>query len=376
VEHLVARDASAALEEFDAAQDGGVEVGQFLDQLVGYFRDVMMSCVGCSADQVLYALPSQADELVRFGQELGIHTVLAILQILDQTAARLRLSVHGRTLVEMALVRICNLEDLEDLAAVLSSLQQGTPPSSASTVGSISLRRQRQSAETEAGNPSVSTRSAGQPANAAIDKTAAQVEEVTASLAEQVAAKTAEAASGNTTLAPAGSGNASARSTSTNAATASSGAQLRPESSPQECVFLTEMTMEDRRELWNKVTAEVGGLAAGFSAMTHGIEIVGNAGLVVQFESTAAIAKEQCEQPETHQQLERVVSRFCGADITLRFELTRAPQADPENGVNPSRPNRRQLHAEVAEQPFVKKALNIFNVQPGQFRYVPPNPES
>ena len=98
--------------------------------------------------------------------------------------------------------------------------------------------------------------------------------------------------------------------------------------------------------------------------------------LVVQFESGAAIAKDQCEQPETHQQLERVASRFCGADITLRFELADAPQAAPENATNPSRPNRRQLHAEVAERPFVKKALNLFDVQPGQFRYVPPNRES
>jgi DNA polymerase-3 subunit gamma/tau len=367
VEHLIARDAAAALEEFDAAQDGGVEVGQFLDQLVGYFRDVMLTCVGCSANQVLYALPTQTDELARFGQKLGTHTVLAILQILDQTAARLRLSVHGRTLVEMALVRICNLEDLDDLAALLSSLQQGTPPPAISVPGSTSPRRQRQPTETGAGNTNVSTPSIGKAANAPIEQTAALVEEVTTSLAEQVAAKTAEEASGNTPLATA---------TSTNTSAVSSGAQLRPGSLPQEHAFLAEMTVADRRELWDKITAEVGGLAAGYSAMTHGIEILGDAGLVVQFESGAAIAKDQCEQPETHQHLERVASRFCGADITLRFELADAPQAAPENATNPSQRNRRQLHAEVAEQPFVKKALNLFDVQPGQFRYVPPNRES
>ncbi len=367
VEHLVARDAAAALEEFDAAQDGGVEVGQFLDQLVGYFRDVMMTCVGCSANQVLYALPTQTDELARFGQKLGTHTVLAILQILDQTAARLRLSVHGRTLVEMALVRICNLEDLDDLAALLSSLQQGTPPPAISVPGSTSPRRQRQPTETGAGNTNVSTPSIEKLANAQSEQTAALVEEVTTSLAEQVAAKTAEEASGNTPLATA---------TSTNTSAVSSGAQLRPGSLPQEHAFLAEMTVADRRELWDKITVEVGGLAVGFSAMTHRIELFGDAGLVVQFESGAAIAKDQCEQPETHQQLERIASRFCGADITLRFELADAPQAAPETATNPSRPNRRQLHAEVAERPFVKKALNLFDVQPGQFRYVPPNRES
>ena len=367
VNHLVARDAAAALEEFDAVQDSGVEVGQFLDQLVGYFRDLMMTCVGCSSNQVLYALPTQADELARLGQELGIHTVLAILQILDQTAARLRLSVHGRTLMEMALVRICNLEDLDDLAALLSNLQQGSPPSGKSMPGPASPARQRQPGKAEVGNANVSTRSVGQPANAVIEQNTEPVDEVTSSLAEQVAAKMAEEASNGAPRTPA---------TSEIAATVSSGTQLQPDDLPQEGAFLAEMTMVDRRELWDKVTAEVGGLAAGFSAMTHGIEVVGDVDLVVQFESSAAIAKDQCEQPETRRQLERVASRFCGSDVTLKFELAHAPQAAQKNPTNSSRANRRQLHAEAAEQPFVKKALNLFDVQPGQFRYVPPNPES
>jgi hypothetical protein len=40
---LVARDASAALAELDATIQSGTEIGLLLDQLVGYFRDVMVS---------------------------------------------------------------------------------------------------------------------------------------------------------------------------------------------------------------------------------------------------------------------------------------------------------------------------------------------
>ena len=46
-----------------------------------------------------------------------------MVQILDQTAARLRVSLHGRTLVEMAIVRICQLEDLDDLASLVAELR-------------------------------------------------------------------------------------------------------------------------------------------------------------------------------------------------------------------------------------------------------------
>ena len=123
VRHLVARDAPAALAELDATIASGVEVGLLLDQLVGYFRDVMTTTVGCSPDQLLYALPSQADEVAEIGRQLGLATILAIGQILDQTGARLRVSMHARTLVEMAIVRICQIGELDDLAALIAELR-------------------------------------------------------------------------------------------------------------------------------------------------------------------------------------------------------------------------------------------------------------
>jgi DNA polymerase-3 subunit gamma/tau len=123
VGHLVERDARSALTELDAAIDGGVEVGQLLDQLVGYFRDVMTAAVGAAPDQMLYALPSQAGEVAESARRLGVETILAIVQILDQTAARMRFSMHGRTLVELAVVRICQLENLDDLASLVAELR-------------------------------------------------------------------------------------------------------------------------------------------------------------------------------------------------------------------------------------------------------------
>jgi DNA polymerase-3 subunit gamma/tau len=123
VSHLVERNAAAALAELDAALAGGVEVGQLVDQLIGYFRDVMAAAVGCSAEQLLYALPSQAEQVADVAQRLGVETILAITQILDQTAARFRVSLHGRTLVEMAIVRICHLDDLDQLAELVAELR-------------------------------------------------------------------------------------------------------------------------------------------------------------------------------------------------------------------------------------------------------------
>jgi DNA polymerase-3 subunit gamma/tau len=123
VRHLVNRNAAAALAELDATISEGVDVGLLLDQLVGHFRDVMAATVGCGPDQMLYALPSQAAEMAETGRQLGLQTILAIGQILDHTAARMRVSAHGRTLVEMAVVRICSLGDLDELANLIAELR-------------------------------------------------------------------------------------------------------------------------------------------------------------------------------------------------------------------------------------------------------------
>src|SRR5436190_532670 len=137
VRHLVARDPSAALAELDATIQSGVEGGLLLDQLVGYFRDVMTTTVGFAPDQMLYALPSQAAEVTEVGRQLGLSTVLAIGQILDHTGARLRVSMHARTLVEMAIVRICQIGEMEDLAALVAELRgtTGQPSSKAAAEG-------------------------------------------------------------------------------------------------------------------------------------------------------------------------------------------------------------------------------------------------
>ena len=125
VEHLLSGDAPAALALLDAAVGDGTDIGQFWEQLMGLVRDMMVAAAGAPASQFRHALPAQEEQVQRLAREQGVHRVLAVMQILETTSARMRTSIDPRTLAEMAAVRICNLPDLEDLAEVVGRLQGG-----------------------------------------------------------------------------------------------------------------------------------------------------------------------------------------------------------------------------------------------------------
>ncbi|MCD4726749.1 MAG: DNA polymerase III subunit gamma/tau, partial [Pirellulales bacterium] len=138
VGHLVERDPAAALADLDAAADSGVDPGQLIEQLFGYLRDCMAAAVGCEPGAFLFTSPSTAGRVTELGNRWGLNTLLAVMQILDQTLSRMRYSTQGRILAELALVGISQLEDLDELSEVIGQLRSGS--SSAAVAGAPPAR--------------------------------------------------------------------------------------------------------------------------------------------------------------------------------------------------------------------------------------------
>jgi DNA polymerase-3 subunit gamma/tau len=139
---LNARDAATALSEIDQALNEGVDAGQLAEQLVGSFRDLMAALVGCGADLLLHHGPDQLDELRAAAAGWGLESLLAAVQIMDQAVARMRQSVHERVLLELAVIRVAQLENLEALANLIQQVQQGelnasATPAAERSAGSI-----------------------------------------------------------------------------------------------------------------------------------------------------------------------------------------------------------------------------------------------
>jgi DNA polymerase III subunit gamma/tau len=129
IQMLAQRDTAAALGEFGASIQGGADVGQLFDQLLGSLRDLMVVAVGCSSSSLVHHLPNDFATIQALALELGLETILAMIQIVDQTLGRLKYLSQPRTLAELALVRMSRLSELQNVSQIIGALRSGTVPS-------------------------------------------------------------------------------------------------------------------------------------------------------------------------------------------------------------------------------------------------------
>jgi DNA polymerase-3 subunit gamma/tau len=131
----LAKNHARALEIVGAVADAGLQLGELIDQLVLYWRDLMV--LNCAAGQAsdLNFTSRHRETLARQASALSLDTILAGLDVLSGTRARMRLSNHGRVLVEMALVRLGRLDDLVPLAQLAQWVAQGRAGTVAAPAG-------------------------------------------------------------------------------------------------------------------------------------------------------------------------------------------------------------------------------------------------
>ncbi|MDZ4659412.1 MAG: DNA polymerase III subunit gamma/tau [Bythopirellula sp.] len=312
---LANRDAATALAELDAAIVEGADVSQLVDQLLGYFRDVMTQAVGCDESRLLYALPSQWREVREIAQQLGVQMLLAIVQVLDQAAARMRVSTHTRTLAEMAVVRICSLENLDELASLIEQLRDGT---------------------WDASGPAVKKNSPASPAMT----------------------RTVNSPNSASAISPALSVESREVATETNG--------HPPE--PDATAAAIALTAENVEQVWKQALELLTGIVA--ENASHVDEVSVDSGGRLQIMFSDAFYRDACERPGNRTRLEAALQEVCGQRVPMVFQARQRVDA-PAVAVA-SAPSRRQQQADVAAQPFVKKALELFGGEPHTIRYVPP----
>jgi len=327
------RDASAALAELDKAIGEGVDVGQLMQQLLGHFRDMMAVAVGCQAELMLHSTAAEYERLVVAGKEFGLETILAVMQILDQALLRMRQSTHSRVLAEMALVRICHLENLDDLSALIAQVD--------STAGSSGGGVQ--------GRPSPIAKKKTEPVTAA--------ENVPINSPSATVSTNAPPATVSTNSPPA-----------TVTAAEPSSAPKPPvagEVSPtQASRSQTPLTDRNAVKIWGAALEEVGGMASTYARKFHRVAISAPNQLVVSFSAEYNFNRSQCERPENRAQLEKTLSGLVGSPVSLTFETVESPRTQTKRKPPVSSAiTSRKWAQKAAAYPLVAEAMELFDAE-------------
>ncbi|QDU78824.1 DNA polymerase III subunit tau [Polystyrenella longa] len=122
---LIKRERREVLELLDSALSAGVQLSEFVDQLLNYMRDLMVLASHADAVSLLSVSSSYRSLLQKQAQQWGLRTVVAGLEILAETKSRMFRASHARSLVELALVRMTMLQDLQQMETIINLLQGG-----------------------------------------------------------------------------------------------------------------------------------------------------------------------------------------------------------------------------------------------------------
>jgi len=125
---ILAGDGKAALAEVNTAAEAGLQLGELLDQLIDYWRGLMLVHVaGPDARDLPGSLALQA-KLREQVNSINLETVLAGLDILTTAKSKARTTSYVQILVEMTVVRLSLLEQLLSVSTLTQMLAGGAMP--------------------------------------------------------------------------------------------------------------------------------------------------------------------------------------------------------------------------------------------------------
>ena len=374
VEALRNRSPLDALAVVDQATRGGADPGQLAEQLLNYLRDVMTAGIGGGPELLKLANPAGHARLAELAKSWGVQTVLSAIQILDESLVRMRSSVSSTTLLEVALVQICQLQDLALIPAMIDAILRGgpmptsvaqRPPERTTSPAAAKPADEKKNAEPQA-VATVATTSVSETMTAFTSPAPPPITQVSVSqnpVAQDIAAQTAAPAV--VTVQPASDPQPSVQTPSPAALPAqTSPAATNPRPSALVRPAATATTARTpvgsaaALEDWKRAMASIDGMLADFGGLAQTVEPLGSDQWTIYFPPGSQKPKEYCEVAERKAMLQEAVERTMGRAIRLNFIVPPGPPPKVADEV-PQANVRAQRLREIAEHPMVKKVCEL-----------------
>lgn len=321
VNALIERNQAGALQMIDEALLQGVQLGSFSDQLLAYFRDLLVTAAGAKTVGLSAVSESVRPQLQEQAERWGMHTVSAAMQILSETKSRMQRVNYGRALVELAIVRISMLEDLDALATIAKQVQNGAPVQAAAPSRQPAPRT----------SPAVKKKKKNAEVNPPSSATPSEAESVAGDSPASVRNEVAEAPTPRTNAAP------------------------------PSTLELSESTLP---QFWERFMRDLPEMLASHLKNSLRQAISGPNVLEIVFPSSYLFSKTYVERPEALKKLTDLATGITGSrvDFILSVDNTKSvPKPAPETPRKA--PVERKSRSVLDKDEFVQNAVNIFGGQ-------------
>ncbi|MCP4476515.1 MAG: DNA polymerase III subunit gamma/tau [Planctomycetaceae bacterium] len=364
---MVNADPMAALNLIHHGITDGVDAGQMADQLLGYFRDMMVASVDCGPDTFLNCSEGDLEHLKTLSDPIGSETILTIVQLLDSAVVRMQSSLHGRTLLEAAVVRVCNLEKLETISELISQLSD--PKASKPSGGAVPRQRVEMRRVDVAGaadqaalkkNGIAPSQKPQQSANVAVE-TEAQVAPVTTSQPRD--AKEGQGSSGAVAVDVPVKPAATVVSASAGESPATGDLQPAGEAIPLSDSRSTPSDTGSIEAHWKTVLETMGDMTAEMAANYESVELKGADQLLVTLRDK--VSRDLCMKPERRVRFEEAFEKETRQAVRVEFLVS---QKTIERPAPKPKLTRAQQVRKLQDVALVKEAMELFDAEITGFR--------
>jgi DNA polymerase-3 subunit gamma/tau len=411
VDALADHDAAAALGLLEQSSKEGVQPAELLGGLIDLVRDAMVLSIG--AESILLAIsPRNKPQLKRIVERWTQDSILAALQVLQECRARMRGSIHGRLLLETALVRVARLENLTSLSTLverLTAVEAGAPPHRLDSAiarmrasppetphlppAPVSARAQTRPDPPPAAPVSSSAQTRPDPPPAAPLSSPAQtrpdpppaaplsspVEERSNPPALAQSSAAAEAAQPDRDRAPLDPGGG-ARATPPEIALAAEGATPAVATAVMEAPTADPgaeshtlhardepaLDLDAVRKVWPDLVKKVGTGLGWKLSQVEPIELDGPDVLVIAAKPGYNSTFDECGTPEAQAKIAQALQRLIHRPVKIKYER-RAVQDDKRQA--DSRPTKADRADSLASDPMVQRVLELFEARSVQLDY-------
>ncbi|MCR9295933.1 MAG: DNA polymerase III subunit gamma/tau [bacterium] len=376
VEAMIAKDPKSAIELVDASIRGGTDAGQLAEQLLNYLRDILAIGIGGGPDLLKIANPSGIEQLNQLATSWGTQSLLASLQILDECLVRMRTSVSAVTLLEVALVQICQLEQLASIPELLERIGElnGSAASQPANPQKKNVRPPSRHLESgESTQPGLAKATdfgrSSDFASAASEtpvRTADEAEIRSVAEAHSPTPPGSEAVGGSVKAPLAESGLTVVATPSDDASPNSiAGEGAASQGDPM-------LDSVSGLAHWKQAIASLDGLLGDYASVAQAVRPLGSERWQVVFPAGAVQPKEYCERSDNKAQLQAAVEKLLGRPIGLQFEVPQGQPVKPEAPLSNSALRAQKLR-EMSNHPYVKRLCEVLD---GEIVRVDPGRES